>query len=589
MLRYCLVLLLGFYVNAVFAQSKWQSKGTLYHDKSIAVRLEYKLNTGNSHKQHVKVSQYRYRITRHKGKKSFYITWRLDYFNSTRQHLTQLNSLHITKATKTGVLVPKHHTFKASKAINYFADAKPSHSAPAFGDYKLILPPTANSLKINGRLNINLGESTTLTIDNPGRIASDSLKWYENECGKNLIGTGTSISVHPLKSTTYFVKVAGAKITNCTSIAVTVTGSGTNSQANVTNAISYADDFIVGRSEICQGEKKIKLTVAGKPLPHDSRWIWYQDNGNGVPFNVGYTVLVSPKFNTTYLVRAEGPAGKGVFHSHQIIVAVQSAMPQAIAGPDFVPYKQKLVLGLHGGNLGNGAKWIWYTGTVDNKKRIGEGKTITVDSVTATQTYYVRAESACQSTDFVAKTIKVSGAPMANSVKPTAFFVNVGTVASYLNYLGVNSNYIVTVGRGGNVGWYVRGKFSVKPTSETYQTDLTYITNYNAPGYYQYTGRTINQHMALTGGFYFGRKYVSIYAGGGYGDRKLLRQINQYNYDGSGTQTSSWVKDVSLSRKGIEGEAGLLIDIGRINIMSGISTIEFKYIEYNLGVGYSFR
>ncbi|HNR20792.1 MAG TPA: MopE-related protein [Bacteroidia bacterium] len=71
-------------------------------------------------------------------------------------------------------------------------------------------------------------------------------------------------------------------------------------------------------------------------------------------------------------------------------------------------------LTLSGGSLGTGAVWNWYSGSC-NGSIVGSGTTISV-TPTATTTFFVKAEGACNTTNCVQLTIAVKTAPPSASV-----------------------------------------------------------------------------------------------------------------------------------------------------------------------------
>ncbi|MBP6412131.1 MAG: HYR domain-containing protein [Bacteroidia bacterium] len=80
-------------------------------------------------------------------------------------------------------------------------------------------PPT----QITGTTSICIGGATTLTVTggNPG--TGGSTQWFSGSCGGTLLGTGNSISVSPLVTTTYFVRYTGpCGTTVCISVTVNV-------------------------------------------------------------------------------------------------------------------------------------------------------------------------------------------------------------------------------------------------------------------------------------------------------------------------------------------------------------------------------
>jgi len=71
---------------------------------------------------------------------------------------------------------------------------------------------------------------------------------------------------------------------------------------------------------------------------------------------------------------------------------------------------------------------------------------------------------------------------------------------------------------------------------------------------------------------------LRLYAGGGYGSRNVLWE------DVSG----QWAKVSDLSFSGLSADAGLLLDIGHITLMSGLSSIAFRNLDIEFGLGFIF-
>ncbi len=64
--------------------------------------------------------------------------------------------------------------------------------------------------EISGNASLCIGESTTLNIIGGSLGANASWKWYTGSCGGNLVGTGTSLQVNPVITTTYYVRAEGS-------------------------------------------------------------------------------------------------------------------------------------------------------------------------------------------------------------------------------------------------------------------------------------------------------------------------------------------------------------------------------------------
>lgn len=68
------------------------------------------------------------------------------------------------------------------------------------------------------------GTSTTLTVNGGSLGSGASWFWYNGSCGGILVGSGTSITVNPLSSTTYYVRAEGpCNATSCVSTTINVT------------------------------------------------------------------------------------------------------------------------------------------------------------------------------------------------------------------------------------------------------------------------------------------------------------------------------------------------------------------------------
>lgn len=71
---------------------------------------------------------------------------------------------------------------------------------------------------------------------------------------------------------------------------------------------------------------------------------------------------------------------------------------------------------------------------------------------------------------------------------------------------------------------------------------------------------------------------VRLFAGAGYGSRSVLWE------DVSG----HWAQVSDLSFKGVYVDAGFLFDIGRLTLMTGVSTVSFRSSSFDLGLGFLF-
>ncbi len=148
---------------------------------------------------------------------------------------------------------------------------------------------------IAGNNNICAGESTTLTIQGGSPGTSGTPEWFSGTCGSGIIGTGNSINISPIVTTTYFVRYNGnCNTTNCASVTI-----------NVDQPITAP--VLSGGSTICYGEN-VTLTGAGGNAP-PANWTWYENTVNGPQLGNGSSATVSPSNTTDYVVEVAGNGG----------------------------------------------------------------------------------------------------------------------------------------------------------------------------------------------------------------------------------------------------------------------------------------
>lgn len=82
------------------------------------------------------------------------------------------------------------------------------------------------------------GESTTLSISSGNLNDADHWQWYSGSCGGTMVDQGSSISVSPETTTTYYARGEGNSCdgTNCGSITITVSPSISDFSATITDA-----------------------------------------------------------------------------------------------------------------------------------------------------------------------------------------------------------------------------------------------------------------------------------------------------------------------------------------------------------------
>ncbi len=255
---------------------------------------------------------------------------------------------------------------------------------------------------------------TSVLTANGGALGTGgTYQWYAGGCGAgSVLGTGSSITVTPITTTNYFVRISGTcSTTSCVSTTVNVnspsadpTGIGTNN-----------NNFCAGGSAV--------LTRQGGSLGTGATWRWYSGTCCAGPvIGSGNTITVTPTSTTNYYVRAEGGVC-GNSNEAMVTINVNSTSTAATSitssnGTTFCNGLGTTVLTLQGGSLGTSASWYWYSGSCGGTFISSGTNSITVNP-TSNTTYYVRAEGGCVTTGCAQVTINVSFGLAIDSISKT--------------------------------------------------------------------------------------------------------------------------------------------------------------------------
>ena len=291
------------------------------------------------------------------------------------------------------------------------------------------------------------GGSANLTVTGGSLGTGATWRWYTVSCGGTSVGSGASISVSPIVTTTYYVRAEGdCNTTTCATTTITVkTASVAPTSATVNN------------NNFCPGAfPNITLSYVGGTLGTGAVVRWYSDAGLTTLVGTGQNLIIAaPAVTTTYYVRFEGDCNNTTTASVTVTVKTQSTDPTGVTNDNtnFCP-GGTASLTVTGGSLGTNATWRWYSGSCGGTS-VGSGTTISV-SPAVTTTYYVRAEGDCNTTACanVTVTVKVASvAPTSASVDNNNFcpgaFANIT-----LSYSGG------TLGTGAVARWYSDATFT---------------------------------------------------------------------------------------------------------------------------------
>lgn len=300
------------------------------------------------------------------------------------------------------------------------------------------------------------GESTTLTVTG-GSLGTDaSWNWYTGGCGGTSVDAGSSITVSPGSSTTYYVRAEGAcNLTNCVSTTVDV-------KSNSVAASSANSE------DICPGEST-SLSVEGGMTGTGAEWNWYSESCGGTPEGEGGSISVSPDATTEYFARAEGDCNTTDCVSTTVDLKTEStAASSANASKESICPGESSTLSVEGGTLGTGAEWNWYAGSCGGTPQ-GEGDSISV-SPDATTDYFARAEGNCNTTDCAGTTVSLkteSTAPTGASASPSTVCGGSATLTKNGGSLGTGSEWVWYAGSCGGTRVGTGESITVSPGSDT--------------------------------------------------------------------------------------------------------------------------
>lgn len=141
----------------------------------------------------------------------------------------------------------------------------------------------------------------------------------------------------------------------------------------------------------------------------------------------------------------------------------------------------------------------------------------------------------------------------------------------------------------GLLGWYLSGRTNFS-WAKDWQWTKGNGSICDAGGYIGeelpfYSGKTKTNHFMVSIGLMTEPFWtmlndcsaIAIYLGATYGQRYQLWQ----------TADGQWITYGPTAYKGFGGEVGIIADIRGFSLMVGVSTIEFKYMEINAGIGWT--
>ena len=287
--------------------------------------------------------------------------------------------------------------------------------------------PTSPTSATASQTTITSGQSTTLQVNGGSLNSAPNWVWYAGNCSGSQVGTGSTLSVSPTSTTTYYVQASSnCGTTTCRSVTINVTAACT-APTSPTSATASQTTITSGQSTTLQ--------VNGGSLNSAPNWVWYAGSCGGSQVGTGSALSVSPVSPTTYYVQASSNCGTTTCRSVTINVTAACTAPtsptSATASQTTITSGQSTTLQVNGGALNSAPNWVWYAGSCGGSQ-VGTGSTLSV-SPTSPTTYYVQASSNCGTTTCRSVTINVTASCTAPSA-PASCTTSIGDPANGLEH-----------------------------------------------------------------------------------------------------------------------------------------------------------
>jgi len=312
--------------------------------------------------------------------------------------------------------------------------------------------------------NLCVGGTATVTATyNSG--AGISLVWREN-CTGSVVGTGSSISVSPGTTTTYYARTESASCPASACLSITI---------NVFPVPSNVTVLTAAPSTICVGSSTT-ITANGS-LTTGATLRLYTGNCGGtlVGTTTGTTFTVSPAVTTTYFAQWGNDGCVGACKSVTVtVIQIPTPPTSLVANPTPVCRGQATTISADGGLYGTTLNW--YSGSIPcQDPLVATGTTITVyPQINPTQ-YSAHWINQCFSSTCVTVDVYIVDTPVA----PDSITVTSGTnPICYNGQVTLHANF-TSVPDVTTIKWYKAGcGGTVVNTGLDYTLTLTQTATY---------------------------------------------------------------------------------------------------------------
>lgn len=215
-------------------------------------------------------------------------------------------------------------------------------------------------------------------------------KWYSSSCGGTLVGTGSSITVSPTATTTYYARGEDGCV-----------AAGPCSAAKTVTVFAIPNNGVTLTGN----------TLTSSQVGNNATYQWIDCNNGNSDIAGATAQSYTPTVSGSYAVKVSNPGGCLVTSACTQVTLCTTASIPTVSGNNAVCNGQSITLSIATGTLNGSTTWRWYSGSCGGTL-VGTGASITV-SPTATTDYYVRGEGGCTAngTCSTVKTVTVNPIP----------------------------------------------------------------------------------------------------------------------------------------------------------------------------------
>lgn len=142
------------------------------------------------------------------------------------------------------------------------------------------------------------------------------------------------------------------------------------------------------------------------------------------------------------------------------------------------------------------------------------------------------------------------------------------------------------------LGWYARFKTNMSfkdHTGECNDAGGGQLLNMDTGTPYRFTNnKEVNAYAATVGMLVKCNEWLYASVGLGYGSRNVLYEYVTTDITTAVDNSVAWAKNIDASNSGVAAEVDVMVKLGPVFVSGGCSTVNFKYIDLNAGVGVFF-